>query len=65
MKRSNALLVVLAVLACAVAALLVARLPGEQAIRLAGYAATAALAALIGFVVRRRNSRAQKAKRAG
>ena len=55
----------LTVLASAVAALLIARLPAEQAIRLAGYAATAAFAALISFVIRRRNARAQRGKRVG
>ncbi|MBW0447641.1 hypothetical protein EN871_16340 [bacterium M00.F.Ca.ET.228.01.1.1] len=65
MKWTAALLVVFAILASAVAALLISRLPTEEAIRLAGYAATAALAALISFVIRRRNARAQKSKRAG
>uniref|UniRef100_E1TCR5 Uncharacterized protein n=1 Tax=Burkholderia sp. (strain CCGE1003) TaxID=640512 RepID=E1TCR5_BURSG len=65
MKWTAALLVVFAILASAAAALLISRLPTEQAIRLAGYAATAALAALISFVIRRRNARAQKSKRAG
>ncbi|WP_027212136.1 hypothetical protein [Burkholderia sp. WSM2232] len=65
MKWTAALLVVFAVLASAVAALLIARLPTDEAIRLAGYAATAALAALISFVIRRRNARTQKSKRAG
>jgi hypothetical protein len=44
--------------------MLIARLPSEQAIRLAGYAATAALAALISFVIRRRSTRA-KGRQAG
>ncbi|WP_025598856.1 hypothetical protein [Burkholderia sp. WSM2230] len=65
MKWTVALLVAFAAVASAVAALLIARLPTEQAIRFAGYAVTAALAALISFVVRRRNTRAQKGKRAG
>ncbi|WP_433693324.1 hypothetical protein [Paraburkholderia phenoliruptrix] len=65
MKWTVALLIMLAVLASAVAALLIARLPAEQAIRLAGYAATAAFAALISFVIRRRNARAQRGKRVG
>lgn len=65
MKWTAALLVVFAILASAVAALLISRLPTEEAIRLAGYAATAALAALISFVIRRRNARTQKSKRAG
>lgn len=55
----------LAVLALAVAVLLVSRLPGEDAIRFAGYAATAAFAALISFGLRWRASRAQRNKRAG
>ncbi|CAB3681524.1 hypothetical protein LMG27174_02693 [Paraburkholderia rhynchosiae] len=45
-------------------ALLIARSPTEQAIRLAGYAATAAFAALISFEIPRRNSRARRSKRA-
>ncbi|MEX3761088.1 hypothetical protein [Paraburkholderia phenoliruptrix] len=65
MKWTVALLIVLTVLASAVAALLIARLPAEQAIRLAGYAATAVFAALISFVIRRRNARAQRGKRVG
>ena len=56
----------LAVLALAVVALLICRLPGEDAIRLAGYAATAAFAALVGFLLRWRASRAQQGnKRTG
>ncbi|CAH2772141.1 MAG: FIG00459936: hypothetical protein [uncultured Paraburkholderia sp.] len=62
MKWTVALLIVLA---SAVAALVIARLPAEQAIRLAGYAATAAFAALISFVIRRRHARAQRGKRVG
>ncbi|PRY07461.1 hypothetical protein B0G80_1918 [Paraburkholderia sp. BL6669N2] len=56
----------LAVLALAVVVLLISRLPGEDAIRLAGYVATAAFAALISLVLRWRASRAQQRnKRAG
>ena len=55
----------LTVLARAAAARLLARLAAEQAIRLAGYAATAAFAALISFAIRRRNARAQRGKRVG
>lgn len=56
----------LAVLALAVGVLLISRLPGEDAIRLAGYVATAAFAALISLVLRWRASRAQQRnKRAG
>ncbi len=55
----------LTVLVLAVAVLLIFGLPGEAAIRLAGYAATAAFAALAGFVLRWRAGRAQRAKRAG
>jgi hypothetical protein len=49
-----------AVLALAVAVLMISRLPSEDAIRLAGYAATAAFAALVGFVLRWRANRAQQ-----
>jgi hypothetical protein len=45
--------------------MLIARLPAEQAIRLAGYAATAALAALVSYVIRRRGNRARKTRRVG
>lgn len=55
----------LAMLALAVVIVLISRLPSEDAIRLAGYAATAAFAALVGLLVRRRASRAQQNKRAG
>jgi hypothetical protein len=55
-----------AVLALAVAALMISRLPSEDAIRLAGYAATAAFAALVGFVLRwRANRTQQRSKRTG
>lgn len=55
-----------AVLALAVAALMISRLPSEDAIRLAGYAATAAFAALVGFVLRwRANRTQQRNKRTG
>ena len=50
----------LAVLALAVVVLLISRLPGEDAIRLAGYAATAAFAALISVLLRWRAGRAQQ-----
>jgi hypothetical protein len=60
------IIALLAVLALAVVVLSISRLPGEDAIRLAGYAATAAFAALIGFVLRRHTSRVQQRnKRAG
>ena len=62
MKWTIAFLVVLTSI---LVAMLIARLPTEQAIRLAGYAATAALAALVGYLVRRRGNRADKARRAG
>lgn len=55
----------LAVLALAIAVLLIYRLPSETAIRFAGYAATAAFAALAGFVLRWRAGRAQRNKRMG
>ncbi|WP_144145886.1 hypothetical protein [Paraburkholderia sp. BCC1884] len=55
----------LAVLAVAVAVLLTARLPGEDAIRFAGYAGTAACAALVSLGLRWRATRAQRNKRAG
>jgi hypothetical protein len=55
-----------AVLALAVAVLMISRLPSEDAIRLAGYAATAAFAALVGFVLRwRANRTQQRNKRTG
>lgn len=55
-----------AVLALGVAVLMISRLPSEDAIRLAGYAATAAFAALVGFLLRRRANRAQqRSKRTG
>lgn len=53
------------VLASIIVAMLLARLPAEQAIRLAGYAATAALAALVSYVIRRRGNRARKTRRVG
>ncbi|WP_027799865.1 hypothetical protein [Paraburkholderia dilworthii] len=62
MKWTIAFLVVLVSI---IVAMLIARLPTEQAIRLGGYAATAALAALVGYLVRRRGNRAHKARRAG
>jgi hypothetical protein len=55
----------LAVLALVVVALLISRMPSEDAIRLAGYAATAVFAALVGFVLRWRGSRARRKNRAG
>jgi hypothetical protein len=55
----------LALLAIAIVIVLVSRLPSEDAIRLAGYAATAALAALISFLIRWRANRAQRNKRTG
>ncbi|MBT2791993.1 hypothetical protein [Paraburkholderia strydomiana] len=62
MKWTIAFLVVLASI---IVAMLIARLPTEQAIRLTGYAATAALAALVSYVIRRRGSRARKTRRVG
>ncbi|MDP9644675.1 MULTISPECIES: hypothetical protein [Paraburkholderia] len=62
MKWTIAFLVVLASI---IVAMLIARLPTEQAIRLAGYAATAALAALVSYVIRRRGNRARKTRRVG
>jgi drug/metabolite transporter (DMT)-like permease len=59
------IIALVAVLAFAVAALLISRLPDEDAIRLAGYAATAAFAALISFVLRWRAGRARRNRRAG
>lgn len=55
----------LALLAIAIVIVLVSRLPSEELIRLAGFAATAAFAALVGFVIRWRANRAQRNKRAG
>ncbi|MFM0177236.1 hypothetical protein [Paraburkholderia aspalathi] len=55
----------IALLAIAIVIVLVSRLPSEDAIRLAGYAATAAFAALVGFLIRWRANRAQRNKRAG
>ncbi|MEM5457154.1 hypothetical protein VSR69_20265 [Paraburkholderia phytofirmans] len=56
----------LAVLALTVVVLLISRLPSEDAIRLAGYAATAAFAALVSVFLRWRANRAQqRSKRAG
>ncbi|CAB3784099.1 hypothetical protein LMG28614_01874 [Paraburkholderia ultramafica] len=55
----------LAVLALVAVALLISRMPSEDAIRRAGYAATAAFAALVGLVLRWRSSRAQRKNRAG
>lgn len=46
----------IALLAIAIVIVLVSRLPSEDAIRLAGYAATAAFAALVGFLIRDRKS---------
>jgi len=62
MKWTIAFLVVLASI---IVAMLIARLPTEQAVRLAGYAATAALAALVRYVIRRRGNRARKTRRVG
>ncbi len=62
MKWTIAFLVVLASI---IVAMLIARLPTEHAIRLAGYAATAALAALVSYVIRRRGNRARKTRRVG
>jgi len=62
MKWTIAFLVVLASI---IVAMLIARLPTEQAVRLAGYAATAALAALVSYVIRRRGNRARKTRRVG
>ncbi|MGY6255367.1 hypothetical protein ACXIVK_18045 [Paraburkholderia caledonica] len=62
MKWTIAFLVVLASI---IVAMLIARLPAEQAVRLAGYAATAALAALVSYVIRRRGNRARKTRRVG
>jgi hypothetical protein len=50
----------LTVLALVVVVLLISRLPDEDAIRIAGYAGTAAFAALVGFLLRWRASRAQQ-----
>ncbi|RDJ98311.1 hypothetical protein DLM46_33920 [Paraburkholderia lacunae] len=55
----------LALLALAVVVVLISRLPSEDAIRVAGYAATAAFAALVGWLLRWRASRAARNKRAG
>lgn len=55
----------LALLASAIVIALVSRLPGEDAIRLAGYLATAGFAALAGGLIRWRANRAQRNKRAG
>ncbi|MCX4157745.1 MULTISPECIES: hypothetical protein [Paraburkholderia] len=55
----------IALLAIAIVIVLVSRLPSEDAIRLAGYAATAAFAALVGFLIRWRANRAQRNNRAG
>ncbi|CAE6731477.1 hypothetical protein R69658_01839 [Paraburkholderia aspalathi] len=55
----------IALLAIAIVIVLVSRLPSEDAIRLAGYAATAAFAALVGLLIRWRANRAQRNKRAG
>ncbi|MCX4148611.1 hypothetical protein PQR70_24775 [Paraburkholderia madseniana] len=54
-----------ALLAIAIVIVLVSRLPSEDAIRLAGYAATAAFAALVSFLIRWRANRAQRNKRVG
>ena len=55
----------IALLAIAIIVVLVSRLPSEDAIRLAGYAATAAFAALVGLLIRWRANRVQRNKRAG
>ncbi|MFL6645627.1 hypothetical protein [Paraburkholderia fungorum] len=54
-----------AMLAIAIVAVLASRLPGEDAIRLAGYAGTAVFAALVGVLIRWRANRGQRNKRAG
>ncbi|MFM0504873.1 hypothetical protein [Paraburkholderia caffeinilytica] len=55
----------LALLAIAIVIALISRLPSEEAVRLAGYAATAAFAALVTFLIRWRANRAQRNKRVG
>lgn len=55
----------LALLAIAIVIVLISRLPSEELIRLAGFAATAAFAALVSFVIRWRANRAQRNKRTG
>ncbi|MFL9954516.1 hypothetical protein PQR37_29035 [Paraburkholderia nemoris] len=55
----------IALLAIAIVVVLVSRLPSEDAIRLAGYAATAGFAALVGLLIRWRANRVQRNKRAG
>ncbi|MFM0072155.1 hypothetical protein PQQ86_13365 [Paraburkholderia sediminicola] len=55
----------IALLAIAIVIVLVSRLPSEDAIRFAGYAATAAFAALVGLLIRWRANRAQRNKRVG
>ncbi|CAB3691635.1 hypothetical protein LMG24238_03155 [Paraburkholderia sediminicola] len=55
----------IALLAIAIVIAMVSCLPSEDAIRLAGYAATAAFAALVGFLIRWRANRAQRNRRAG
>ncbi len=53
----------LAALAGAAVVLLLSRLPAEDAIRFAGYVATAAIAALVSVLLRRRASRAHRRNR--
>lgn len=55
----------LALFAIAIVVVLISRLPSEEVIRFAGYAATAAFAALVGFLIRWRANRAQRNKRTG
>ncbi|CAE6709644.1 hypothetical protein [Paraburkholderia haematera] len=62
MKWTIAFLVLFAI---AILIVLVSRLPDEEAIRLAGYAATAGFAALVGVLIRWRANRTQRNKRAG
>jgi hypothetical protein len=55
----------LTLLAIAIVIVLVSRLSSGEVIRLAGYAATAAFAALIGVLIRWRANRAQRSKHTG
>ncbi|AXE93024.1 hypothetical protein ACOCG7_24735 [Paraburkholderia sp. DD10] len=52
----------LALLASAIVVVLVARLPAEQAIRFAGYAGTALLAALVSLLFRWRAAKREQRK---
>jgi hypothetical protein len=54
-----------ALLAIVIVVVMVSRLPSEAAIRLAGYAATAAFAALVSFLIRWRAHRVRRNRRAG